>query len=552
MKTILIADDEKIERKGIISLIERENFEVEILEAKNGKDAYELIKKKKPDILFTDIKMPFMSGIELINKTRELSDKIAIILFSGYSDFEYAREAIKNGALDYILKPIDPDEFEKVLKKALDWVDEHEQKTMIFRKNQDFLGEYFLQKYLHMGKMDIVREAEEILDISWWHNVRRLVLIETEDNFFEEVKENFQELLEGELKLPFYYLNLDEHRSMLLFDERVKADFPVMGKHIYEYMAERLQAECYVAVSSPIAEGLQMPEAFREVELLMENRFYRHENRVFLPDMALEGKNNQEIIAELLEKMEEDIRLQDISHLWEHFRKFAAQGKAVGQISHIYIKFSCFGIIKELYKSMHLSQNKCNRTVDAVYQCTSMQELTNILEENIQAYEEKVFSNQSNARSDVEKVKSYIYEHYAEELSVEILGAGVFLSPGYMSHIFKKETGEGLSRFIRVYRLEKAKELLQNTNKKIVQICRETGFTNSSYFCKSFREYYGCSPEKFRREGGGKSRNRKRRNRSIKGRKKNRLVMAWGVSKTARCSNIRRCSASGFFCFWEK
>jgi len=68
-----------------------------------------------------------------------------------------------------------------------------------------------------------------------------------------------------------------------------------------------------------------------------------------------------------------------------------------------------------------------------------------------------------------------------------------------MSHIFKKETGEGLSRFIRVYRLERAKELLQNTNKKIIQICRETGFTNSSYFCKSFREYYGCSPEKFRK-----------------------------------------------------
>lgn len=502
MKRILIADDEKIERKGVISLIERENLEVEILEAKNGKEAYQLIKEKEPDILFTDIKMPFMSGIELVNKVRELSDKTAIVLFSGYSDFEYAREAIKNGALDYILKPIDPSEFQSVLKKALDWVKDHEQKTIILQKNQDFLEKFFLQQYLYKGKKDIVEGAEEVLDISWWKKIRRLVLVETADNFFEEFKEDFEELLEGELKLPFYYLNLDERRSLLLFDDRVRADFPVMGKHIYEYMNGRLRAECYVAVSSPLEDGMQMPEAFQEVELLMENRFYRRENRVFLSDMATEGKNNQEIIGEILERMEEDIRLRDISHLWEHFKKFSAQSKSSGQISHIYIKFACFSIIKELYKSTELSPDKCNQTVDALYQCTSIQELTDILETNIREYEEKVFANQSNARSDVEKVKSYIYEHYAEELSVEILGAGVFLSPGYMSHIFKKETGEGLSRFIRVYRLEKAKELLQNSNKKIVQICKETGFTNSSYFCKSFREYYGCSPEKFRRGGG--------------------------------------------------
>lgn len=80
---------------------------------------------------------------------------------------------------------------------------------------------------------------------------------------------------------------------------------------------------------------------------------------------------------------------------------------------------------------------------------------------------------------------------------------GVFLSPGYMSYIFKKETGEGLNYFIRSYRLEKAKELLEQTNKKIVQICKEVGFSNSSYFCKSFREYYGVTPEKFRKGESG-------------------------------------------------
>ena len=137
--------------------------------------------------------------------------------------------------------------------------------------------------------------------------------------------------------------------------------------------------------------------------------------------------------------------------------------------------------------------------VEELYQSGTIQGVVDILERTISIYEETMFSNKSSARNEVEKVKSYIYAHYAEELSVEILSNAVYLSPGYLSYIFKQETGEGLSHFIRQFRLEKAKELLCTTNMKIVQICKETGFTNASYFCKSFREYYGCSPERFRK-----------------------------------------------------
>lgn len=170
-----------------------------------------------------------------------------------------------------------------------------------------------------------------------------------------------------------------------------------------------------------------------------------------------------------------------------------------GLHSQIFTKFSGSKIVDLLYKDMRGSAEECNKIIEKIYISRVLQEIYDILENTLHLYEETVFNTGKSGRSDVETVKSYVYEHYAEPLSAEILSSAVYLSTGYMSYIFKKETGEGLNRFIKIYRLEKARELLETTNKKIVQICQETGFSNASYFCKSFREYYGMSPEKFRK-----------------------------------------------------
>lgn len=499
VKTILIADDEKIERNGIKALLSRENLELNLLEASNGREALQMVQKHKPDVLFCDIKMPFISGLEVAERTKEISPDTAIIIISGYGDFEYARSAMKSGVKDYVLKPIDPAELRRIFLDALKRVEERERSIEMRRKNQDFLGEYFLQKFIYTGRPEVMEEAAGVIDISWWQEVGQILLIETVTDFFETCGEDFANTLLKELQLPFHYLNLESCRTMLLFDRKVKADFRVMAQHIHDYMLRQFRIQCYVAVSSPLECTSQMPKAFRETESLMENRFYRQDLWVFLPDKGLECKDNYDVVPQLFERMEEDIRLKDITHLWEHFYKFSELRQRAAGFSHIFVKFSCFNVIRALYREMHFSAEKCDVMVEKLYKCTTIEEILQILEENIRSYEQTIFANQSSAAGDVEKVKSYIYEHYAEELSVEILSEGVFLSPGYMSYIFKKETGEGLSHFIRTYRLEKAKDLLQNTSMKVNQICREVGFTNASYFGKSFREYYGCSPERFRK-----------------------------------------------------
>ena len=175
MYRILIVDDERIEREGIKYLIGREKGDYEICEASNGKQALDVLHSKKVDLLMTDIRMPHMDGLELSRKAREEYSDLQIVIFSGYSDFEYARLAIKYGVLGYVLKPVNPSEFYNVIDKTLIAIDEKKQTEVLMQKNQDFMEQFYLQKYLNTGRQDIKAEAMATLDVSWWEQVRQMI-----------------------------------------------------------------------------------------------------------------------------------------------------------------------------------------------------------------------------------------------------------------------------------------------------------------------------------------------------------------------------------------
>ena len=127
MYNILIVDDEKIERTGIRMLLQRMPEEFEIREASNGVEALRMLREETADMVLTDIKMPQMDGIELIEKIREYGSQMPIAIFSGYGEFDYAQKAIRNGVSNYILKPVKPQEFEETIRKILRTIEQREQ-----------------------------------------------------------------------------------------------------------------------------------------------------------------------------------------------------------------------------------------------------------------------------------------------------------------------------------------------------------------------------------------------------------------------------------------
>lgn len=466
MITILIVDDEKLERRGIRFLLKREKGEFQILEATNGKDALGVLESNHVDILFSDVKMPYMNGLELTKAVREDHPDMEIVIFSGYNDFSYAREALRYGVVDYVLKPVDPEEFHKTFQRVMENISSKIEKKEQQEKKEDYLKKYFLLKYLYGGK---------------------------EEHFLMSLKE--------EVQREFHYVNLNSNESIFLFTEKY-ADYHGIVEKMYRFFAHQFDSECYFAVSEEIEDGKNLAEEFKVLEGMLEEQFYQPRQHLFFHgEKQEEKKADPAEDSEIMEQITKDIQYKDLPHLRQDFQRLEEKYCAHKQFSDMYVKFVFSGIMKELLDQMEgLDEKMLSKRVDRLYRCRNLNDVIAIVEEVLQEYEHCIQEQEDGFRSEVTTVKGYIYHHYKEkDLGAETLSAMVFLSPGYLSAVFKEETGMTLNRFIREVRMNKAKELLETTNMKISQIAKEVGFSNNSYFCRSFREFFGDTPEACRK-----------------------------------------------------
>lgn len=185
MIRILIVDDEKLERNGIKFLLKREPGEYQVLEAENGREALGLLQTEQVDILLSDVKMPYMNGLELSKHVREQYPDLPIIIFSGYNDFSYAREAIRYGVLDYVLKPVDPQEFHKTLEKVVSHITTRQEREEKQLRREDYLKKFFLLNYLYNGREEELESAAQLVQLKrdTLNQYSRMILAGSTGNF---------------------------------------------------------------------------------------------------------------------------------------------------------------------------------------------------------------------------------------------------------------------------------------------------------------------------------------------------------------------------------
>lgn len=500
MIRVLIVDDEKIEREGLKYLLKKEPGERDFFEAANGKQALQVLRTESIDLLLTDIKMPHMDGLELSKRAQEEYPGVTVVIFSGYNDFAFAQEAIRYGVTDYILKPVDPEDFHRVIAKVEAEIAQKKKKETRELREQNFLRQYFLSSYLYSGKKEVLDRAGEMIDLEKWNEWHCAILIESDAAFFDTAEETLPAEIQKELRRVFFYLNLNAHQSLLLFQD-VYCDYELVANHIYNYLKRIYHVRFNLAVSHTF-EGCEcLPEILSQLERQMEDKFYHPEKHIFTcEEEKLKSAVGEVQDSRIMQMISEDITRRDVEQLWKHFNCLKEKYYDNSRYSAMYIKFVFSGVIQELHKEQQFpDEKKLEQEVERLYTCKNISEILDITEENIREYEKILEQSMSESRNEVAAVKNYIYQHYEEDLSLELLAEKVYLSSGYLSFIFKKETGMNLNRFIRVVRMEKAGELLSSTNMKVAQISESVGFANVSYFCRSFREYYGSSPESWRK-----------------------------------------------------
>lgn len=235
----------------------------------------------------------------------------------------------------------------------------------------------------------------------------------------------------------------------------------------------------------------------------MEQKFYQTECKIFWEkEIAHDNVIAQIDDDTLMKQMKQDIKMKDIHCLRQHFNSMCEKYKGNNSFSQVYIKFIFSNLLKDFYENLpNISEQKLNDEIEELYCSKDFATVMTIINRNIDRLEQEFGRNPQMIHREIESVKTYIYENYDKEISVDYLADMVYMAPSYLSHIFKKETGQNLSKFIKAYRMERAKEMLETTHNKIVNISYAVGYPNVSYFCQSFREYFGVSPQKYRDQG---------------------------------------------------
>lgn len=510
MYHILIVDDEKIERNGIVFLLNRLGIELKISQAANGQAALDLLKgvkqgRKEPvDILLTDVKMPFMDGIELIQATQGIGLKIKTIIFSGYNEFEYAKLAVKLGVSDYILKPVNPQEFEATIRKVIGELEEEQKQKVKQDQRDDYMREYLLYSLLnHADPVRIKEQAGMLINASFWNRYHRMMLLEFNQDFFGKVVTDFEAEVLQEILPDCQYLNLNQQQAVVLFQEKDIHHAMELAERLHGRINTRFDYQCYIAVSGMIDDYEELPGQMEQLEQLLENKFYDTDTYLYSEQLEESGEQQENLDDDrLFHQMQTDIRNRDVTGLKWHYGRICQKYRKKSAFSHIYIKFIFSNILKELYEALpSMEEERLNKEVDRLYRASDLDTVMEIVDAGIDDWQKKFRVNPQREHKEIEIVKQYIFTHYRQEIGVEGLASMVYLAPSYLSMVFKKETGENLSKYIKRYRMEKARDMLENSNKKIVDISNEVGYPNVSYFCQSFRECFGMSPQKFRVNG---------------------------------------------------
>ena len=534
MYRMLIVEDEEIEREGLRDLFDWKSMDIEVVAAvESGEDAIDFASENDFDILFTDIKLTGMTGLELAGTLLKRNQDLKVIISSGFRDFEYARTAVEVDAYGYLSKPIELDELRKVITKVLNSCRqenserlEKERLKMLINQSMPFLKSNFFNYLLHNTPSDsVIAENLEYFNIPFTSGQYIALAAEiddfenckTEDNQDEayvrtfEVLECINDYNAGPAFVAFY---ISEGRFCIIINTCVEK-----GKILYETilsyvtgLQKKINEICRLNITIGIGRSItrlaDIKSSYREACKALEYKFFMGANQIInYLDITCDDKKDSTLdIEEIETKLLSSIELCNRDTLNESINLIFSHLNSRNQYSNAYIRNVCINLLAKtsiLLMEMHESFDGIFGKETLVWE--KITRFDNIFD--IQQWFKNIFNvildhllerKEGNNKKIINDILKIIEENYGKNLTIMDISNEVYLSPNYISIIFKKEIGESFTDFLVKYRLEKARKMLKDTGLKVYQIGSMVGYSNISYFCSIFKNYYGVSPSEYR------------------------------------------------------
>lgn len=521
MLKVLLVDDESVILQGLSVIIdwEQEGFHI-IGRAGNGREALEIIRSENPDVVISDIRMPVMTGLELLERVRRenISDANFIIL-TGFDDFEYARTALKNNALDYLLKPVEREELLTALGKAKK---QREEKEKNDESEIDRQKEVFSRNIISIikGKPDndsVMLVKEHLGELSGVRYVS-VELDETED-YVKEASDEKKRSMQKELYIKCCDIMKDEFRC--IFDVSLRGsyydvgiiysdDLPEEGVTEREYL-ENMKRELCAGLSFPViinpggrVRGIEeLADSCKSVMLVNFIRgFETSPDRTEENDeWAGQGGNlDKSSIDELIHAVEinsqEDIR-SGAEKMCEGLSK--SESRIANMVIN-YVLFELMHIAREVNSDINQEEivhNIGNSAFDDLYLDGDVENITKML---LNFSEYLVELRGDNAAGVLKNIEADMRENYKDNLTLKDFGKKYFVNAAYLGQLFKSRYGMSFKSFLHKIRIEKAEELLLHTDMKMYNIAEAVGYKDADYFINHFIAEKGCTPTKYRKQ----------------------------------------------------
>lgn len=531
---IMLVDDEEEVRESIIRKVswEKAGFTV-VGSAENGQDALEKAEMLEPDVVITDIRMPYMDGLEMARRLRKQYPSMKFIIFSGFDAFEYAKQAIQLNVTEYILKPVNVEELTEILERIKLNLDQEiaekrdvDSLRQTFFHNLPFLQERFCMDLLkgrvkteHME--ELMREYQidlcgsevfmaGVIEIGM-ETVSGGLTIHQEH---ELIPISVQQIAAETLLSDFWVVTMHEQGILNMIvgmsKDRAVTELIDGCNEICRSCKKILKLDITIGLGDRTEQLSGLRQSYRQAREAVGYKNIMGNGRViYIKDVEpmqrvvlhFDSKSEQELMAAI---------------------KFGVPEQIEQTVRRIALKMDEAKVHVRQYQMYLIGIMNCLTQMIQRYELSPIeifgndQDYFEILRnlnttENVQQWlaqiclrmsEQIRFERATTTRNMIQEAKEYIREHYANpDLSVEMLCGHLHISPAYFSTMFKRETGKTYVAYLTDVRMERAVELLNHTEEKTYMIAAAVGYTEPNYFSYVFKKQFGMSPTKYRGNG---------------------------------------------------
>lgn len=533
MYKLFIADDDFHVRDGLKNCIDWDRYGIKVVgTAANGKEAYSQILNLKPDIVITDVMMPKMNGIEMAQKLTENKIDAKIIFISGYDDLEYVRASLRLSALDYILKPVQPQKIYQVLDRVLKIVDAKRQETARMYRMEQFITEsipllrqnFFFS--LTKGKSysdDVLREKLRLLQLDFTPAGSFCVLlmsVQTRTKELESMDEAWRQYISvtilqmcreliSEKFCSYVFESIDDDDEYIAVISIEKEGFEEcliqMGEQIKSEVKKHLLLDIVLSMGEIVDSLTRLNESYSSARRAMSDKSLSLLGNISIDSLNSENIKQIKNYASIWQKTEELIEAANKESIDKYFEELFNDIPGAGTPNSRLLLNVCMQLLLcALLVSMKLELKDINQHYDekkAIDKLMSFENAEDMKQYILNYYHEicDIISSKRKTNSEnlVQNVKDIIRRDFGKPLTVQDIAAEINYTYTYVCMAFKRETGMTVNNYLSMVRLEKAKEMMGTGNYKLHDVAYLVGYQDAGYFSKQFKRYMGVSPSEY-------------------------------------------------------